>query len=460
MAASIQNINNIINFTMNSKTFYLLYFAMSITIGTYAQKTYRITIPQQGNTYVTSCNGNNPAVEASKIIDTQNGKIINWNDSKTVISLYFKTSRPGTFRLCVKATAGKNDDTSTLRFSSDKQKYTVTINGGDEKDYMIGLFRTNKSGYNKIDIKGLKRTGNIFGNISEFTVEGDIVEGDNNFIPKEKLQDCYWFRRGPSVHMNYKMPDSDIEYFYNEAVIPKGYDINGTYFMLTGFREGYMGIQSIKDKNGKNANKILFSVWSPYTTDNPNEIPDSLHVKIISQGQNVTAQNFGNEGSGKQSFMHYPWRTGKTYKTLVKIEPDNHGNTIYTGFFGDEKGNWHLLSKMLRPATHTYYKGAHSFLECFIPETSINTRSVIFKNPWVRDRNGIWHEITEATFTCDGTGLSKVRTDMEGTVNDNTFILKNCGFTDKTTQYGTKLTRRSSNRTPQIDIDAIERLAR
>ena len=207
----------------------------------------------------------------------------------------------------------------------------------------------------KINIQGIERSGETFGNISEFTASGDAVAGENHFVPAEKTGECYWARRGPSVHMMYEMPDEDIEFFYNEVVVPKGNDIHGTYFMTTGFGEGYMGIQSIKDDKGNNANMVLFSVWSPYSTDNPDAIPDSLHVKVLSKGDGVTAQNFGNEGSGKQSFMHYPWKAGKTYRTLVKVQPDNNGNTIYTGYFGDEYGKWHLLSRMLRPATDTYY---------------------------------------------------------------------------------------------------------
>ena len=76
---------------------------------------------------------------------------------------------------------------------------------------------------------------------------------------------CSLFRRGllsPDGH--------DIEYFYNEATVPDGHDINGTYFMLTGFAEGYMGIQSIRGENGENGNastlfhrrKILYILCS------------------------------------------------------------------------------------------------------------------------------------------------------------------------------------------------------
>lgn len=446
---------------MTIKTFTISAVASLMCLGALSQNTQRIEIPQCGNTFVTATRDRNTDAAAAKIISTHKGTIKEWNDTKTVISLYFKAGGSGELNLSVNATAGEENDKSTLQFSYAGKKHKVTILGGQVSDYPVGSFKVKKPGYVKIDIKGLSRTGERFGNITGFTAEGPAVQGDNHFIPYDKINDNYWFRRGPSVHMGYILPqDEDIEYFYSEVSVPKGHDENGTYFMLTGFREGYMGIQSAIDDNGDKRRTVLFSVWSPFTTDNPNEIPDSLHVKVLASGEGVTARNFGNEGSGKQSFMQYGWKTGKTYKTLVKVQPDGKGNTIYTGYFCNEKGQWMLLARFLRPKTDTYYKGAHSFLECFKPESSTRTRSVRFKNQWARDRNGIWHEITDAVFTCDGTGLSGVRTDMAGGVEKGAFVLQNCGFFNRTTTYRTKFSRPAQGRVPEIDFGALEALVK
>lgn len=40
--------------------------------------------------------------------------------------------------------------------------------------------------------------------------------------------------------------------------------------MMNGFSEGYMGIQ----QTTSGEHKVLFSVWSPYTTDDPEDIPE------------------------------------------------------------------------------------------------------------------------------------------------------------------------------------------
>jgi hypothetical protein len=199
-------------------------------------------------------------------------------------------------------------------------------------------------------------------------------------------------------------------------------------------------------------------VWSPYSTDDPREIPEEDRVVCLRKGEGVTVRDFGNEGSGGQSFSSYPWKTGKTYKTLVQVTPDGEGRTVYTGYFCDEKGEWHLIASFRRPRTNTWYKGAHSFLECFRPETSYMSREVRFKNQWARMADGTWVEVTKGGFTCDGTGHSGMRGDMYGTLENNEFVLKNCGFFNETQKYGTKFEREANGVAPEIDFEALKKL--
>ncbi len=417
------------------------------------QKT--IELPFQGNTYVTQVE--EPFIEnASRVIDTRSGLLKDWSCAETVISLYFKTSVAGSFDLSVRAANPEGTEASQLSFSYGGKTRKVEVAGSEMTDYKVGKFKVAEPGYVKIDIQGVGVTpeGAQFARIENFNVTGTAVADTCNYVPTAKIKDNYWFRRGPSVHFGYTQPEGDVEYFYNEVTVSEGQDVPCTYFMLTGFAQGYMGIQSLP--GGRRS--VLFSVWSPYTTDDPREIPEEDRVVCLRKGADVTVRDFGNEGSGGQSFSNYPWKTGETYKTLVQVTPDGKGRTVYTGYFCDEKGEWHLIASFRRPKTDTWYRGAHSFLECFRPETSYMSREVRFKNQWARMADGTWVEVTKGTFTCDGTGRSGMRGDMYGALENGEFVLKNCGFFPEHQEYGTKFEREANGVAPEIDFEALKKL--
>ena len=102
--------------------------------------------------------------------------------------------------------------------------------------------------------------------------------------------------------------------------------------MANGFREGYFGIQV----NGPDERRVLFSIWSPFRTDNPRDIPEDQQIVALGRGPDVRIGEFGNEGSGGQSILVYPWKVGNTYRFLTEVEPDGQVNTIYTSWFGDK----------------------------------------------------------------------------------------------------------------------------
>lgn len=130
--------------------------------------------------------------------------------------------------------------------------------------------------------------------------------------------------------MKYELPkETDIEYFYNEVTVPEGNDVIGSYFMSNGFSGGYFGMQVNKETE----RRVLFSVWSPYETHNPKEIPEEYQIKTLARGEDVHIGEFGNEGSGGQSYLKYMWKAGVTYKFLTRIRPDGKGNTIFTSYF-------------------------------------------------------------------------------------------------------------------------------
>jgi hypothetical protein len=392
-----------------------------------------------GNAYVTSF----PAGAAV----TANG-LEKWTDNRSVIQTYIYFSQPQTVKLSIK---GSTDGRSTylVSFQNKKVKVEVQDNFGE---IFVGKFKVKQPGYYPVTLQGLKKTGNEFGQIVSFIIQTD----DEHLVYVHDFPD-YWARRGPSVHLNYTMPDDTIEWFYNEVTVPKNGEVIGSYYMANGFGEGYFGMQY----NSEKERRILFSVWSPFDTQDPESIPDSLKIKVLRRGEDVYIGEFGNEGSGGQSFLRYNWKAGNTYKFLTQVKPDGKGNTVYTSyFFATDENRWRLIASFLRPQTHVYYAHAHSFLENFIPEQGYRTRQVFFGNQWYRSKTGNWIEATEVKFSYDATAKAGVRLDYGGGFDEtsNRFYLKNGGFFSESTPFGSTFNRKEEKTSPSIPFDELELL--
>jgi hypothetical protein len=267
--------------------------------------------------------------------------------------------------------------------------------------------------------------------------------------------DFHFGRRGPSVHLRYEIPSesSDIEWFYNEITIPEGNDVQGSYYMANGFAEGYFGIQV----NSPTERRILFSVWSPYKTDKPGEIPDEYKIIMLKKGADVITKEFGNEGSGGQSYRKFFWKAGNTYRFLLNGHPSVNSSTDYTAYFyAPETGKWELIASFRRPKTNNYLRNLYSFLENFIPDTGPVTRKGYYSNQWIRNTKGTWIELTDVKFTADATARKESRLDYSGGIENGVFFLRNCGFFDDKTEMDKLFKRPASGKPPEIDLQGLD----
>jgi hypothetical protein len=186
-----------------------------------------------------------------------------------------------------------------------------------------------------------------------------------------------------------------------------------------------------------------------------NRIPDEQKIKLLKKGADVYTGEFGNEGSGGQSFLRYNWKAGTTYKFLLHGLPDGTGSTIYTAYFyAPELAKWKLIASFRRPQTDTYLKKLHSFLENFLPEQGDKPRTVLFSNQWIRTKNE-WIELNNAKFTGDNTARVRYRMDYAGGLVSNSFYLKNCGFFNNYTTLDTWFERPLTGKQPVIDLDKL-----
>lgn len=400
------------------------------------------TIPVGGNAWVLA-----GARDASAISDSG---LVAWTDTGAVCRVMFRVSAPARLQLALRLHLGHGS--ATVRVSALGKTFEVPCSASAGELFSVGEVQADRAGYIAVDLRGTARTGSTFGRLEALEVRaagatrvGFVRNNDGNFF--------YWGRRGPSVHLNYVPPaDTNVEWFYNEVSIPRSQDVIGSFFMADGFTGGYFGMQV----NSETERRILFSVWSPFATDDPAAIPADQRVVLLKKGQGVHAGEFGDEGAGGQSYLVYDWKADSTYRFLLHGDPEPGGSTVYSAyFFAPEAGRWMLVASFRRPKTSTYLRGLHSFLENFVPETGLTERSGRFGNQWARGATSGWHELTRARFSADNTARQGYRMDYAGGTSGRSFVLRNCGFFDDLVPIGTVFQRDPGGAEPAIDLSGL-----
>ncbi|MDQ6477745.1 DUF3472 domain-containing protein [Dyadobacter sp. LHD-138] len=393
--------------------------------------------------------GGNSWIENGKTEKITEAGLTRWTSPEPVLRSYIKFAKTGKINISLKASSSTGKSKIRVSFLGKSKEIEIT---GPEKEYNLGVWDVTRTGYLQFTVQGISKSGAEFGQLNEWILSGDAANG-TAFVKNNQDNFFYWGRRGPSVHLNYPLPaDENIEWFYNEVTVPEKEDVTGSYFMANGFGEGYFGMQV----NSATERRILFSVWSPFHTDDPKSIPKDKQIIMLKKGTDVHTGEFGNEGSGGQSYLKYNWKAGNTYKFLLQGKPSGDSTTTYTAyFFAPEIAQWKLIASFKRPKTQTYLKKFHSFLENFIPDTGDKGRQVYFGNQWVRNTAGKWTELNQAKFTADATARKGYRLDYAGGKEKNYFFLKNCGFFNELTTINEIFTRELTGQTPKIDFNLL-----
>ncbi len=378
--------------------------------------------------------------------------IRNWQSPETVCSVWFHAGKPATLALALQMEVPEGE--SELKVTAGGKNFQLKAAAGGMLIYPVGEIKVTEPGYVRVDLQGIARSGNEFARPADLVVssaDGTLII---SYVKDNEDNRFYWGRRGPSVHLSYTVPSgSDMEWFYNEITVPSGEDVPGSYFMANGFAEGYFGIQV----NSATERRIIFSVWSPFVTDNPEEIPETDRIRVIRKGDQTIAHDFGNEGSGGHSRVIFPWKADVTYGFLNSVRPDGKGNTIYSAWFFDPgAGEWQFVTSFLRPKTHTWLKRPHSFLENFLDYNGYHHRMAWYGNQWACDTDGKWHQLTEARFTGDDIARRGYRLDYAGGAAGERFYLKNGGFFHPDTEIGTMHQRApGSTSPPAVKLKAL-----
>jgi hypothetical protein len=430
------------------KTFIILTTCLLVQLSSKAAqlpKDPAITVPLGGNAWITGGT-------AATIDDTG---LTHWGAITDVASIFVRVETAGDLNIALKLQVPEG--ASEIKVTVGKTVLKRKINNPQPAVIDFGKVQIKAPGYIQIKLQGLQKDRGEYARVSDLLLSGTALSNGVAYVKNNEGSYFHWGRRGPSVHLNYNIPveaKNTVEWFYNEVTVPVGNDVLGSYFMADGFNGGYFGMQV----NSATERHVLFSVWSPFTTDDPKSIPDSLKIHLLKKGDGVHGGEFGGEGSGGQSYMNFPWVAGKTYAFLIHAQADASAKTtIFTAYFKPkDAATWQLLASFKRPASGFYLKGLYSFLENFSPDMGNIQRRVLFGNGWVADTSGKWYPLTKALFTGDATANINYRKDYGGGVQGDQFYLRNCGFFNDFSPLKNNLTRQQSITTnPEIDFNKL-----
>lgn len=385
-----------------------------------------------GNGFITSL-----AAGGAELITAQG--LGNWTSASSVASVYFRLGLTGQLNVAIRAKVPSG--TSVIKVSVNDAAFNVKLSGDAYTTYPAGSIHVNASGYVKVDLQGVSKTGAYFADVSDIVISGPATA--SNVVYANDPDNYYWSRRGPSVHLGFALPSGTTAgWFYSELAVPAGQDKIGSYFMANGFDGGYFGIQV----NSSTERRVLFSIWDPSTGK----------TSLVRKGPGVVDNTFGGEGTGGQSYLLFNWKAGVTYKFLTRAQPDGAGATDFSSWiYTPESASWRFIATWKRPNTVTYLTGLYSFLENFNDTKGYLGRKALYNNQWIRSTAGTWIELATATFTADATAHNDQRRDYAGGVESGKFYLRNGGFFSNYVNYNTSFTRTATGVAPAIDLNTL-----
>lgn len=409
-----------------------------------AQSVSEYTIPMESNTFVTKKNADAQPSQKNRVMTHvgREGLFFSSDTGSTASTfIYFSKADKPRFRIRVK---GKG----TLDVRCGKQTKRLRIDTKEWEDKDLGRMSV-QGGYTHLDFKCSGNEEKQFILVQKLFVAD--TEQEPLFI-KENFS-AHFGRRGPSVHLQYALPKhKTIEWFYNEVTVPPSGDVVGSYYCAQGFSCGYFGIQN----NSPHERRVLFSVWSPFDTQDPALIPEKDKIVVLKKGENVQSNEFGNEGAGGQTFLRYNWKAGNTYRFLLHALPDNSGSTTFTAYFyAPEENRWLLIASLRRPRTQHFVAGSYSFVENFNPNMGYLNRKAYFGNAWAYTSKKEWKPVLHTTVTNDDTGHNGVRVDYGGGTEGNRFFLQMGGFTGNGLLAERQLYIKETGTCPKIDFTSL-----
>lgn len=367
-----------------------------------------------------------------------------WKDGSAYVKAFFVADKTGKIDLALKLEASRPVKLN-VSLGGETKTVEAAPSPGGLTIIPAATFRIKKTGYQEVTIAAAGKSENNLPAIRSILLSGEAASA----IRANNSQ----YRGAPATHLAYPVPkDSLVEWFYNEISVPEDAQPLHAYYMVNGWNGGYFGIQI----NSPTERRVLFSVWSAFHTDDPKQIPEGYRVKLLKKGAGVVINDFGNEGSGGQSFWRFPWKAETTYKLLLHAKPSGD-NTTYSAWFFDPAANtWKFMATWDKPKSGgKYLGGLYSFVENFGANGN-DFFKARYGNQWVRTAAGTWLELTQSRFSTTADPEKHPRFDIGAGLENGWFYMFSGGFRELgTTKKGETITRPATSRAPQIDLATL-----
>jgi hypothetical protein len=391
---------------------------------------------------------------------SESGSLSSWTNAERK-AVWYIYQQKGLYELSyiMNLTAGstRNFNITCTQANGDNLEAPVTNEfshtGTGKSDTVFALsINIPATGYYRYELESKNTAGSI--TISALSFKGISVPGLNVSSAPHTTD----YLSSPSVHLTFSsstVSSGTYDWFYQEVLVPEGYDPLASYYMAIGFSGGYCGIQT----NSNTERRMLFSVWDQIDADayNRNGIPlpqDSL-VSLVDKASYTQANGFGNEGTGGQSYVGTnrigTWTTGTPVKVLYnkriqhipKLNGEGNKPTavISVWYKASEEEGWRYIATWRRPYVSSYDTGFHSFLENYGWTNGHLPRKAYYYNSFGRNvSTGAWVHFNKAGFShTDGSAGQRVDYEQGVAEEDPTKFYMLSGGYNKTKLTGTQL---------------------
>ncbi len=366
-----------------------------------------------------------------------------WKSADSYTKTFFALAKGGKLNVSLSVKAAQ---AAKLKVTLGKESKQITIPASvDFVSIPAGSFTVKEPGYHFVEIRTADAKATQLPDITAVILKGEAAEGARANTSQ--------YKSAPATHLSYPFPkDTLVEWFYNEISVPEDAQPLHAYYMVNGWSGGYFGIQI----NSPVERRVLFSVWSSYHTDNPKEIPADYRVKLLGKGKDVTVNDFGNEGSGGQSYWKFPWKAETTYKLLLHAKPSGDNTTYSAWFFDPATGKWKFMATWEKPKSGgKYLSGLYSFVENF-GANGDDLFKARYNNQWIRTAGGKWIELTQARFSTTADDVKHPRFDIGSGTEKGWFYMFSGGFQQVgTTKKGDVINRPANGVPPAVDLDQL-----